>query len=67
MKKLPKIILSLIVLLAFINGCGSTRKDSTESNTTQSSQGELDVPLVPPSVPHVTVLDTSLTFSQIKD
>ena len=56
MKKLAKILFSLIVVLSFISGCGSTNEKSSDTtqdsqtnaelNTTQDSQEELDTPTV---------------------
>ena len=38
MKKLAKIVFSLIVVLSFISGCGSSSTDNTDSNVSQSPQ-----------------------------
>ena len=48
MKKILKILFSLIVVLVFFNGCGGSSIDNKDSNTTQTSQGELEIP---PNIP----------------
>ena len=44
MKKLMKVIVSSMVVLGLMNGCGIINKDKTDSNTIQSSNGELETP-----------------------
>ena len=48
MKKILRILFPLIVFFAFFNGCGGSSIDNKDSNTTQTSQGELETP---PNIP----------------
>ena len=49
MKKLIKIVFSLIVVLGVMNGCGITNKDKAEE-TNQTTQGQLETS---PSIPNL--------------